>query len=604
MVDIIDVVLARAMTPQGKIETYAAAAQKAVADANNAKDSYDELAANVEETASNANAALATASEVLEDVTDALAHIDATVIGDLDDEVDKLAFQLQNVSAQTYSQNNIGISYPSGKTETLANVIRYYTQSGQNTDGTMTQKAITDAIAAAVADVPHGGGTAEIDLGTENAGKIVTVSNDGGIQASELDMNSLVDFLISEGYYDTRDTLGIEIDFENKTVVYNENSFEEIDPSLAAVFNRRRCNVSDSGIITAWYGDSNYKDDGSNGQVMVYQPKFYYKRASVKSAPLTTGEVSRKELLIISAVQRDGFRLHPLFENTSTDYVLISAYEGGLWDASAGAYNVAADATIDFNADKLSSVAGVKPVTGTTTGFNAETAEKLAQNRGAGWHITTMAAESALQMLLMTEFCTLNAQTAIEQGICQISNATGNYAAITGSTAALGNETGHASSTIIDHNGSRTAYNTEGYRAISYRGMENPWGDVWRIIGDCRINGDSAHKGGLPQLKVNNEWVNVGFNLPNNSNWISALAIGDEAYDWVLMPGECASGANSAAPVGDSCWTTNNLNSINYCAVGGRLDHKLSDGPFYYACDRDYTNSQPFYGARLMYIPQ
>lgn len=103
MVDIIDVVLARAMTPQGKIETYAAAAQKAVADANNAKDSYDELAANVEETASNANAALATASEVLEDVTDALAHIDATVIGDLDDEVDKLAFQLQNVSAQTYS---------------------------------------------------------------------------------------------------------------------------------------------------------------------------------------------------------------------------------------------------------------------------------------------------------------------------------------------------------------------------------------------------------------------------------------------------------------------------------------------------------------------
>jgi hypothetical protein len=29
--------------------------------------------------------------------------------------------------------------------------------------------------------------------------------------------------------------------------------------------NRRRCNVLDDGTITAWYGDSNFKEDGSNG---------------------------------------------------------------------------------------------------------------------------------------------------------------------------------------------------------------------------------------------------------------------------------------------------------------------------------------------------
>jgi hypothetical protein len=33
---------------------------------------------------------------------------------------------------------------------------------------------------------------------------------------------------------------------------------------------RMRCNVTDNGTITAFYGDSNYKEDGSNGQVMVY----------------------------------------------------------------------------------------------------------------------------------------------------------------------------------------------------------------------------------------------------------------------------------------------------------------------------------------------
>jgi hypothetical protein len=28
---------------------------------------------------------------------------------------------------------------------------------------------------------------------------------------------------------------------------------------------RMRCNVADNGTITAFYGDNNYKEDGSNG---------------------------------------------------------------------------------------------------------------------------------------------------------------------------------------------------------------------------------------------------------------------------------------------------------------------------------------------------
>jgi hypothetical protein len=33
---------------------------------------------------------------------------------------------------------------------------------------------------------------------------------------------------------------------------------------------RVRCNVADDGTINAFYGEESYKDDGSNGQVMVY----------------------------------------------------------------------------------------------------------------------------------------------------------------------------------------------------------------------------------------------------------------------------------------------------------------------------------------------
>jgi len=59
-------------------------------------------------------------------------------------------------------------------------------------------------------------------------------------------------------------------------------STEEIN-KLPMFGGRKRCNVADDGTITAFYGESNYREDGSNGQVMVYQPKFYYRRVITKS---------------------------------------------------------------------------------------------------------------------------------------------------------------------------------------------------------------------------------------------------------------------------------------------------------------------------------
>ena len=38
----------------------------------------------------------------------------------------------------------------------------------------------------------------------------------------------------------------------------------------------------DDGTIVAYYGDEGYTEDGSNGQVMVFQPKFYYKVVPLK----------------------------------------------------------------------------------------------------------------------------------------------------------------------------------------------------------------------------------------------------------------------------------------------------------------------------------
>jgi len=71
---------------------------------------------------------------------------------------------------------------------------------------------------------------------------------------------------------------------------------------------------------------------------------------------------------------------------TELDYVLLPAYDGSLSNG------------------KLSSIGGAKPVSNITV----DDAETYANARGAGWHITNMAAESATQMLGMVEFGTMN----------------------------------------------------------------------------------------------------------------------------------------------------------------------------------------------------
>jgi hypothetical protein len=87
---------------------------------------------------------------------------------------------------------------------------------------------------------------------------------------------------------------------------------------------------------------------------------------------------------------------------------LLPAYDSCIYDDSLHQYDLNEKVIIDFNNDKLSSIAGAKPISGVNNNFNIVNAEKLARNRGEGWHITNMAAESANQMLELVEFGTLN----------------------------------------------------------------------------------------------------------------------------------------------------------------------------------------------------
>ena len=642
--DIIDIMLARAMTPQGKTEAYVAKAEKAAQKATAAEASAAAAIETVEAAADEIATAREEAASLLEEAQEALetaqsAQINTLDVEDVDTEVKKLTVNTNTVTGNTANTLQVITTY-SDNTLNTQNITKLYKDTGSNEDGTMTQKAITEALDAkadtsvlnnyattvyvnnAIAAIPSGGGSGSgggvSNLGDENEGKIVVVGDDGNIQSGIITEEDIIQALIINGGYTARDAVGIEADYYNKTIARTQQA---VDKSMGTDFNsypmyggRMRCNVADDGTINAFYGDNGYTEDGSNGQVMVYQPKFYYQRIPIEVGANKVGKIVQKDSIIISATQQNGFKLHPLFitENgDELDYVLLSAYEGGLEDVSAQTYATETPVDVDFNNDKLISVAGTKPITGSSN-LSFQKAEQLANNRGTGWHISTIQAESANQMLEIIEFGSFNGQASLGKGVCNITNGNNNSAAITGATAPLGNTSGVAASTTIEDGGVVSTTSDLDKSSISYRGLENPWGNVWQMINGILVVGNSISNGGIPYICTNgnysysnitSNYTSAGFSLPNNSGWISALGYGGKTYDWLLMPAE-ATNATSALPIGDNGWFDMNLNGVRMVLQGGGWIFDDSDGPFYYACDKQPTDSSyKSYGARLLYIP-
>jgi hypothetical protein len=80
--------------------------------------------------------------------------------------------------------------------------------------------------------------------------------------------------------------VGVEVDYANRTFTrlagaVGKTPGADFD-SILAFGGRRRCNLADNGTVNAYYGEPGYIEDGSNGQVMVEQPKFYYKVVPLK----------------------------------------------------------------------------------------------------------------------------------------------------------------------------------------------------------------------------------------------------------------------------------------------------------------------------------
>lgn len=409
------------------------------------------------------------------------------------------------------------------------------------------------------------------------------------------------------------DVLGLQVDLENKTFkriggARNLTAGADFD-KFPMYGGRRRCNVADDGTITAYYGDAGYTEDGSNGQVMVYQPKFYYRVMPVKLETQDDGKGYhlRKANYYVTEHKRPGFKIHPAFVNKNgveVEYILHGAFEGCLYDASASAY-ITDDAQImDANNDKFASVGGVKPASGMTQQLTRLNMEKMCQNRGSNWHLQNIQIASAEQLLMMIELGTMNFQSAIGNGVVSFADGTTNLASITGST--VGNGTGQASSTT-DYEGNIQTEN--GKVSVAYRGLENFWGNIWQNVIGTIIYGDGTLKGGETYIALDYSYSDtmaanykaVGFTLANANGYINAFGYSRD-YDWLFMTSEV--GGNSAVPVGDYYYCTQDLSGMRCSLLGGRWHDGLHAGSFYWHVYAAVARRHRSVGGRLVYIPE
>ena len=413
--------------------------------------------------------------------------------------------------------------------------------------------------------------------------------------------------------YTADDIYGVEVDFVNKKFTrlagaVNRTPGEGFD-SIECFGGRKRCNVADDGAVVAYYGDSGYTTTGKVAagamvQVMVEQPKFYYKVVPMVLEKGAKGMKIRKARYYVSNTAKAGFKLHPAFiENgKENEKIYLAAFEGSLWDASASAYILDDAQVASFTAavgtgDMLSSIANAKPMSGLTQNLTRKNTRILAENRGSGWEQAYAATISASQLLMLIEYASFDMQKAIGNGVAnKTDDGSTSMTEITGATVNLGNASGSVT-------------NANGYNIVSYRGEENIWGNIWAWIdGMNEENPATFAAGDVGTLYIadhdfaddskESPYKNTGIHPDYGNGYISAFGYSEE-FDWLFIPAEHT--GNSSLPVGDYFWNSNS--GWRVAILGGRWTYGASAGAF---CWNLYSAASHRYrdiGGRLVYVP-
>ena len=433
------------------------------------------------------------------------------------------------------------------------------------------------------------------------------------------------------------DVWGLEYDFDNSRGVRLAGAVGRTagsDFDNFAPWQRRRCILTNDGVVLAYYGEAGYietgalteaitKDGttyaiGTEVQVMVEQKPVWYKVVPVKVTPNTDsgigyhGQVMR---YYVAGEPKAGFTLHPAFYGEARP-IYLSAYEGSYFDTALDRiFNDDTDTSTTINTgDKLCSIGNnTKPISGLRKTITKANLELIAQNRGSDWHLETIQVNMLNLLLFAIEYASFNSQNEIGAGVTSITDSSSyNCTSLTGSTASLGNASGRATSTINEKGETQTTETNENKTSVSYRGVENIWGNIYKHVNGINIHGDGTQAGGQifvnPTLSgfgeqtMDSPYVAVASTLPKDDGFIKYFGF-DSNYPWLLFPSKTGSGADSAKPIGDYCYKSANLNGYRIARSGGFWYSGAQAGASYW--DGSYGSGlrTRLIGGRLMYIP-
>lgn len=380
---------------------------------------------------------------------------------------------------------------------------------------------------------------------------------------------------------------------------------------IKAHTNMRRCLLLDNGTVNYYLdpNDSEKKADGTastltgaDGMVMVEIPAFYVRRVVVGT--ITTWLVADTAL--------PGFVLHPAFtkDGSTVTHRYYSAYDACAFDVSGSAYisglnrdnavsntpNVDATAT---TGDKLASVSGIYPMVGLTRAqFRT-----IAANRGTGWRQLDWTLFSAVQVLYLTEYQTFFSQSVLGDG-----NVNGSYLSQDGvqanspnSIAGLTNSWGNGST----RGNQPSAGAKPGTAFMSYRGIENFYGNVWNWADGCIVNPDGSVSANQARMwwtnnsadfsdTVKTNMTEIAVNLTTGGDYISALAATD--YFFVATS---VSGGSSSTYITDQYFGSTSDDRV--VLVGGYAADGAIAGAFLVNAALDSSGANRSVGGRLAF---
>lgn len=301
-----------------------------------------------------------------------------------------------------------------------------------------------------------------------------------------------------------------------------------------------------AGAVGAKKGDSRFSR--SNNAVMVKIPEFYYKIEK-------SGSVFR---YYVADGPVDGLSLHP---GSGDNY--MARYEGHItYDSGTGKFG-------------LGSASGMTILTSNTR----SDFRNKAKDNGPGSQLRDIAAWCAYDLLYLVEFADFNSQEKIGPGIV---NATAVHK--TGETDAMVYHTGRA--------------NSGDNAAVQYRGIENPWGNVFEWIDGINVNNRVPYICTEPESYADDttsNYTSSGITLPN-SGWIKGLGF-SSVFPWALLP-DTTGGGSATTYIPDYINSSAGWSVVD---VSGCYTNASIAGLFFFDASQSSGISSQYIGARLQF---